>query len=220
MYTPESFNETRSEVLHGLMRDHPFATLVTGGDDGPLANHLPLYLDAEGTCLRGHVARANPVWRTLAGGVQALAIFHGPHGYVSPSWYPTKREHGRVAPTWNYAVVHARGVLRAVDDAAWLRGFLDQLTDHHEAAFDTPWRVSDAPAEHVDTLLAAIVGIELRIEHLQGKWKLSQNQPARNRAGAVAGLRQRDGAGDRTLAALVERFDPDSPPPGPNRAGD
>ncbi|ASK36125.1 transcriptional regulator [Alcanivorax sp. N3-2A] len=214
MYTPGPFNESRREILHALMREHPFATLIIGGNDGPLANHLPLYADAAGACLRGHVARANPIWRALAGGVPALAIFHGPHGYVSPSWYPTKHEHGRVAPTWNYAVVHARGVLRAVDDGHWLRGFLEQLTDHHEAGFETPWRVSDAPEAHVETLLAAIVGIELRIDHLQGKWKMSQNQPARNRAGVVAGLRQRDRDGDQALAALVERFDPDLPSPG------
>jgi transcriptional regulator len=211
MYTPGSFTETRPEVLHALIHDHPFATLVVCGRDGPEADHLPLLLSADGRCLHGHVARANPVWRGLGEGTPALAIFHGPHAYVSPSWYPSKQEHGRVVPTWNYAVVHARGRLRAVDDPGWLHAFLDRLTDRQEATLPRPWRVADAPEVHTRRLLTAIVGIELVLSGLQGKWKVSQNQPERNRHGVAQGLRARGGDGDAAMAALVEAFAPEEP---------
>ena len=205
MYLPSHFAESRVEALHALMRERPFATLVTQGKAGPGADHLPLHLTPDGR-LQGHVARANPLWRDAAGS-DVLAIFHGPQAYVTPSWYATKREHGRAVPTWNYVVVHARGRLRAVDDAAWLRRQLDDLVERHESGFEHPWRVDDAPADYIDKMLATIVGIEIAIVELSGKWKISQNQPATNRAGVVAGLRQQGGTDSLAMAALVDAIE-------------
>lgn len=205
MYLPAHFAESRVEVLHALIRERPFATLVTSGAAGPDANHLPLHLDADASpqgTLSGHVARANPLWRDAAE-KDVLAIFHGPQAYVTPAWYPTKHEHGKAVPTWNYVVVHARGRLRVIDDAAWLRRELDRLVDSHEAGFAEPWRISDAPPDYIDKMLTAIVGIEIEITHLAGKWKISQNQPEANRAGVVAGLRGQESAEARAVADLV-----------------
>jgi transcriptional regulator len=199
MYTPQAFAETRADVLHGLIRDCPFATVVASAVDGVVANHLPLEL--VGNALHGHVARGNELARL--DGAEVLAIFQGPQGYVSPNWYPTKAETHREVPTWNYAVVHVRGRLKVVEDAAWLRALLERLTDHHEAAEPQPWRVADAPADHVEKMLRAIVGIEIAIGHVEGKFKLSQNHPGRNRLGVIAGLRRRDGDGDAELADLM-----------------
>ena len=205
MYLPAHFEENRVEVLHALMREHPLATLVAHGADGLTANHLPLHLAAEvAPCgvLRGHVARANPLWQQSAD-AEVLVIFHGPQAYVTPSWYPTKREHGKAVPTWNYVVVHARGRLRAIDDPVWLRRNLETLVDSHEAGFAEPWHVADAPAAYIDQMLAAIVGIEIGITELEGKWKTSQNQPQANRAGVVAGLRSLGTADALQTADLV-----------------
>ncbi len=205
MYLPAHFAESRPEVLHALMREHPFATLVTQGADGLTADHLPLHLAPESGvfgALQGHVARANPLWKTCAD-TDVLAIFHGPQAYVTPSWYETKREHGKAVPTWNYVVVHARGRLRVIDDAAWLSQQLEALVAEHEAGFDEPWRIDDAPADYIDKMLAAIVGIEIVISDLGGKWKTSQNQPPANRDGVVAGLRQQDTDDALAMAELV-----------------
>ncbi|OIQ96087.1 protease synthase and sporulation protein PAI 2 [mine drainage metagenome] len=210
MYLPTHFAQPNVDTLHALMRAHPLATLVTLGAQGQGldANPVPLMWADDGTphgVLRGHVARANPVWREAAPGAEALAIFHGPNAYISPSWYPSKRETGKVVPTWNYAVVHARGPLRVIDDAAWVRGLVEILTRTHEAAMPQPWAVGDAPPDYIARMLDAIVGIELALTSLQGKWKTSQNQPAANRAGVVEGLRRRDGADDAAMADWVER---------------
>jgi len=195
MYLPPHFEESRPEALDGLMRRHPLAALVTFGPEGLTADHIPLLAGPAGT-LRGHVARANPLWRA-ADGAEVLAIFQGPGHYVSPGWYPTKREDGKAVPTWNYLVVHAHGRLRAHDDPAWVRGLLDALTAEHEAAFPAPWKPADAPGDYLEGRIAAVVGIEIEVTRLVGKWKLSQNQPERNRAGVVEGLRK-DGAADLT----------------------
>jgi transcriptional regulator len=206
MYLPRHFEETRVDVLHGLMRAHPLGALVTLGPDGLEANHIPFEIDPDpapfGT-LRGHVARANPVWRELSRGADALAIFQGPATYVSPSWYPSKQEGGKVVPTWNYAVVHAYGPLRAVDDAAWLRAFVERLTNRHETRRAEPWHVTDAPTDYVDKMVTAIVGIELPVARLVGKWKTSQNRVARDRTGVAAGLEQDGSDAARAMAALV-----------------
>jgi transcriptional regulator len=201
MYIPSQFSETRVEVLHELIRAHPFGTVVTLTDAGLEANHVPFVLEPSpqplGT-LRGHVARANPLWREFRPEIEALVIFQGPHAYVSPGWYPTKQETGKVVPTWNYAVVHARGPLRVVEDAAWLRDQIEALTDRQEAGRDERWRVSDAPADFIDRMMGAIVGIEISVESLVGKWKVSQNRPAVDREGVIDGL---TGAGtDEALA--------------------
>ncbi len=205
MYLPSHFAETRIEVLHAAMREHPFATLVTQGDKGLTADHLPLHLaTAVASCgaLQGHVARANPLWQH-ADGAEALAIFHGPQAYVTPSWYETKRADGKAVPTWNYVVVHARGRLRVIDDPAWLRAQLETLVESHEAGFAEPWRISDAPPDYIDKMLGAIVGIEIVISEVTGKWKTSQNQPEINRAGVVAGLREQGTEDALQIAALV-----------------
>lgn len=210
MYLPAHFAEARPEVLHAAMRAHPFATLASLGADGLTADHLPLQLavDDDGRCrLLGHVARANPLWR-VAAGREVLAIFHGPQAYVTPSWYPGKREHGKAVPTWNYVVVHARGRLATIDDPIRLRALLDDLVERHEAARPEPWRVSDAPADYTEKMIAAIVGIEIEVARLEGKWKASQNQPAANRAGVAGGLRERGGADDLALAALLAGIPP------------
>ena len=207
MYTPKHFVETRVEALHGLIRAYPFATLVTRAADGVTANHLPFELVGE--VLHGHVARGNELARL--DGAEVLLVFQGPDGYISPNWYPSKHETGREVPTWNYAVVHVHGRLRVIDDAAWLRRLLETLTDHHEAGQPQPWKISDAPDDHIETSLRAIVGLEVSIDRIEGKFKLSQNHPARNRAGVIAGLRERDGDGDAELAAWMSRQEESKP---------
>jgi len=175
-------------MLVALARAHPLATLVCNGPAGLLANHIPMLVDDELTLLRGHVARANPLWRDIGAGVPALAIFHGADGYVSPSLYPGKAEHGQVVPTWNYAVVHLHGRLRAVDDAAWVREVVEGLTARHEAGRDRPWQLDDAPDDYAERMVAAVVGIELEVHSVTGKFKLSQNRDAADRAAVEQGV--------------------------------
>ena len=199
MYTPDHFREDRSEVLADAVRQIGFATLVTTGLE---ANHLPMLLqDAQDgkQVLRGHVARADPVWK--AGDGEALAIFLGPHAYVSPNWYPSKAETGKAVPTWNYITVHARGSIRWVQDADWLHTHVTALSDAHEASRAEPWKVSDAPASYVDSLLRAIVGFELAVEKLEGKYKLSQNRETADREGVREAF-AREGRSD--LAGLIK----------------
>ncbi|QEE24133.1 FMN-binding negative transcriptional regulator [Rhodanobacter glycinis] len=196
MYMPRHYQETRSEALHGLIDAYPFATVVTHADGELTANHLPF--ERVGEVLHGHVARGNEM--VALDGAPVLVIFRGPHGYVSPNWYPTKHETGREVPTWNYAVVHVHGRLKVIEDATWLRALLERLTDRHEASEPAPWHVSDAPEDHIEKSLRAIVGIEIAIERIEGKFKLSQNHSERNRLGVIAGLRRRDGDGDAELA--------------------
>jgi transcriptional regulator len=206
MYVPKHFAETRIDVLHALMRSHPLGTLVTMTPRGLEANHLPFELDplpAPYGTLRGHVARANPLWRDASPDVEALAIFHGPHAYVSPSWYPTKRESGKVVPTWNYAVVHAHGPLRVIEDRDWLRSLVSTLTARYEAGRPDAWQVSDAPSAFIDQMLEMIVGIELPIARMAGKWKTSQNRPERDRAGVVVALDEEPGDDSAAMAQLV-----------------
>lgn len=204
MYTPRHFEETRADILDGLIRACPFATVVANTADGLVANHLPLEL-VDGR-LHGHVARGNEL--TRMDGVEVLLIFRGPDGYISPNWYPSKHETGREVPTWNYAVVHVHGRLRVIDDASWLRRLLERLTDRHEASQPQPWKIADAPEDHIEKSLRAIVGLEVAIGRIEGKFKLSQNHPARNRAGVIEGLRQRDGDGDAELAELMGAQEP------------
>jgi transcriptional regulator len=191
MYIPKLNVEDRLATMHAFMGAHPLAALVTLGSTGLFATHLPLLLEQDGSefgVLRGHVARANAQWRDFTPTVDALAIFTGPDHYITPNWYPGKREHGKEVPTWNYAVVHAYGPLRAIDDREWLRQLVTRLTDHHEAASPVPWKVADAPAEFIDAMLKAIVGVEIPIRRLEGKWKASQNRNAEDREGVLEGL--------------------------------
>ena len=199
MYLPRSFHETREHALQALMRNYPFATVVMAGATGLTANHLPLEL-VDGR-LHGHVARGNEL--AMADDAEVLVIFQGPEAYISPNWYPSKRETGREVPTWNYAVVHVHGRLRTIEDKTWLRALLERLTDRHEAGQSAPWRIDDAPADHIEAMLGAIVGLEIAVERIEGKFKLSQNHPARNRAGVVEGLSARAHRHDRDLAELM-----------------
>ncbi len=208
MYVPAHFEETRPDVLGRLIHDHPLAALVTLGRDGLSANHIPLELDpgpAPPGTLRGHVARANPVWRDFSRDVEALAIFQGPQAYISPAWYETKRETGKVVPTYNYIVVHAYGPLRIVEDRAWLRALVERLTNRHEASKPEPWKVTDAPAEYIEQMLGAIIGVEIPLTRLVGKWKVSQNRPAVDRDGVVSALGEMEDQDARAMSDLVKK---------------
>jgi transcriptional regulator len=205
MYLPSHFEESRAEVLHALIRAQPLGLLVTQSDAGLQANTVPFLLDPDPAggpgILRAHVARANPLWRETRTDAETLVVFQGPQAYVSPGWYPSKAEHGKVVPTWNYVMVQARGTLRAIDDAAWVRAFVTRLTAHHEAVQAKPWAVADAPADFIETMTRAIVGIEITLSALTGKWKVSQNRSAADRAGVASGLRA---VGQNDAAAAVE----------------
>jgi transcriptional regulator len=202
VYVPAHFDEDRVAVLHEMIRSSGLATLVSMTADGLVASHAPLMLDPDpapfGTLI-GHLAKANSHARAADAGVQTLVIFQGPDGYISPSYYAAKKEHGKVVPTWNYIAVHAYGVLEAFDDPARLLGVVTRLTQLNENARDQPWAVSDAPADFVQGMLRGIVGIALPIARLEGKVKMSQNRPAADIEGVVTGLR-RDGRDDLAQA--------------------
>lgn len=206
MYLPQSFLPPDTHALQQFVHEHPFGALVTMTGRGLDANHIPFLIDAEPTpfgTLRGHVAKANPIWRDYDSKTEALVIFHGPDGFISPSWYPSKRETAAVVPTWNYIVVHAHGQLRTIDDATWLRAHVEALTNRHEQGRETPWAISDAPADYIQKLVGAIVGIEIPIRLLTGKWKLSQNRSERDRAGVVEGLLSEGTDSSKAMAAVV-----------------
>src|SRR5262245_14465811 len=205
MYLPQQFEETRTDVLHSLVRELPFAALVVATDEGLSVDHIPFLLD-EGSglfgVLRGHVARANPILKATRVDMDAVAIFQGPDHYITPSWYATKQETGKVVPTWNYVVVHAYGRPRFIDDEEWLRRHVQQLTQRHEGMRDAPWKVSDAPEEYVAKQVGRIVGVEMQIVRLLGKWKLGQNRPEADQRGMIDGLLlEKEGA---ALAALIK----------------
>ena len=209
MYVPEHFRESRVEILQALMQRHPLATVVAVTSDGLTANHIPLQAtltaDGRGT-LRGHIARANSLWRQLQPAAPVLAIFTGADAYVSPNWYPSKREHGKAVPTWNYATVHVNGSIRFIEDRDWLRGFVGVLTDEHEHGRPHRWHVSDAPTDYIDGMLRAIVGFEIAITSIVGKFKGSQNRSSEDRAGVHAALQAagRDSAATAELAPGAE----------------
>ena len=206
MYLPAHFNESRPEVMHALMRAHPLCTLVTLCGSGLVANHLPMQTLDEPKplgCIRGHIARANPLWRDYRAETQALAVFQGPQAYISPSFYPSKAETGEVVPTWNYAVVHASGTLRFIQDAGWLRNFVAGLTATHEASRSLPWKIDDAPAPYIDKMLSLIVGFEFSIAALSGKWKASQNRSQADREGVMRNLQNADDADSHEMAAML-----------------
>jgi transcriptional regulator len=201
MYTSSHFDKASVSALRALISAHPLATLVTLAPNGINAEHIPMLFSGDGSqsALHGHVAKANPVWQAANDGSEVLAIFHGPNRYISPKWYPSKQEHGRVVPTWNYAVVHARGTIRWIHDQGWLRRHIEAATATHEG-LDNPWRVSDAPPDYIDRLLSAIVGFEIDVAELNGKWKLGQNRSAADRQGAIDGLRRRGDSASGEMA--------------------
>jgi transcriptional regulator len=203
-YLPAHFEVTDPELLHALVQAHPLATWVVQRQGELLVNHIPFLLDAHrGThgTLVGHVARANPVWRTL--GESSVAVFAGPQAYISPNWYPGKSAHGKAVPTWNYATVHAHGVAQAFDDRTRLLDVVTRLTQTHEASQTLPWQVADAPPDYLDAMLKAIVGIEIPIQRWVGKWKVSQNRPATDQLGVVSGLLAQGSEGAAAMAQLV-----------------
>ena len=210
MYRPAHFVEQDPQALAALMRESPLATLIHHPGGEIAADLLPLEVDrvGDGWRLTGHVARANPLWKA-ADGQPVLVLFQGPQAYVTPNWYPSKAVHGKAVPTWNYAMVQAHGRLRAIDDPEWVRALVTRLTQRHESGRAQPWHVADAPADYLDTMLRAIVGIEIEVTRLEGKFKLSQNRPAEDRASVAAGL-EADAAGgqqrdaSRTAQAMAD----------------
>ncbi|MCO4876119.1 FMN-binding negative transcriptional regulator [Paraburkholderia caribensis] len=200
MYVPAHFAETRKEVLHSRIVQHPFGTLITHGSSGLDANHIPFELaaeDGEFGVLRAHVARANPVWQEVANGDEVLVVFHAGDAYISPNWYPSKHELHKQVPTWNYMVVHAHGRMTILDDERYVRGVVGRLTRTHEASEPKPWKMGDAPKDYVDAMVKAIVGIQVEITRLVGKSKLSQNKEARDIHGAAEALKS---SGESQLA--------------------
>lgn len=208
MYQPPHFREDRLAVQHALIREHALGLLITAGAGGLQANPIPFVLDdaaGERGTLRAHLSRANPQGQELCTVDDCLVVFQGPQTYISPSLYPTKREHGKVVPTWNYITVHAWGRPQLIDDVSWLRRNVEALTARHEAKRAMPWQVSDAPESYLASQLKGIVGVEIAIAHIEGKWKVSQNRPAVDRAGVVAGLRGSGGDAEMIAAAVEER---------------
>jgi transcriptional regulator len=207
MYIPRHNLEKRVSVMHALMVAQPLGTLVTLGASGLFASHIPLVLEDDGSpfgVLRGHISRANPQWRDFVPTVDALAMFAGQQHYISPNWYPGTKEHGREVPTWNYIVVHASGPLKVIEDHDWLLTNVEKLTNLHEAGSPVPWKVSDAPEDFIRSQLKGIVGLELPIQRLEGKWKVSQNRSERERQGVIDGLAKLNTPESRAMKALVE----------------
>ena len=203
MYIPAHFAETRVDVLHELIRCHPLGTLIASTESGLEANHIPFLLsDAPNTygVLRCHVSRTNSIWKSLSERQEVLVVFQGAGAYISPSLYEAKAKDGKVVPTWNYIAVHAYGTPRVVTDSAWLHGLISALTDRHEAARELPWHVSDAPSDYIEKMLGAIVGIEIPIARLVGKWKASQNRGSTDRASVAADLSDSAPEMSRTVA--------------------
>jgi transcriptional regulator len=209
MYIPTSNEENRVSVLQALIASHPLGTLVTSGASGLFASHIPMILQYDGSgfgVLKGHISRANTQWQDFIPTVDALAIFAGHQHYISPNWYPGKAEHGKEVPTWNYAVVHAYGPLKVVEDEHWLLTFLNNLTNIHEARSTVPWKLTDAPPDFIKSLLNGIIGLELPIHRLEGKWKVSQNRTERERNGVAQGLAEINTPESIAMKALVQEI--------------
>ena len=211
MYQPTAFREERLETLHALIRAHPLATLITAGSDGIIANFVPFILVDAGAVdtghkgtLRAHIAKANDQVEALRAGSETLVVFHGPEAYITPSWYASKKEHGRVVPTWNYAVVQVRGTPRVIDDADWVRTQIIALTSTQEGRRPEPWSVSDAPESFIDGQIKAIIGVEIPILTIEGKWKVSQNRSAADRQGVYEGLKA-EGINEEMARLMAEK---------------
>lgn len=206
MYVSRHHSLTDREAVFSLMEAHPLGAWVCPAPGGLAANHVPFFLDRDrgphGTLI-GHVARANGVWRGLDGAMPSIVIFQGPQAYVSPGWYPGKQAHGKVVPTWDYAVVHAHGIARAVEDIDWKMDMLERLTNRHEARQQMPWRVTDAPASYIERMSRAIVGIEIPIDRFEAKLKASQDEEMPDRLGTVVGLEGEPLGAGHAMADLV-----------------
>ncbi len=209
MYQPPHHREDRREVQHALIRSHPLGLLISSGEGGLLANLIPFRLvntDLGMGTLQAHMARANPQWRALAAGAEVLIVFQGPDHYITPAWYETKRETGKVVPTWNYAIVQVRGTVRVIEDSQWLRAQVDRLTDGHESKRMVPWAVGDAPDDFITAQLKGIVGIEVQITAIEGKWKVSQNRNEADRRGVAEGLEAEGSEAAGAMAAMVREW--------------
>jgi len=208
MYIPRANSETRTPVIHKLIEEHPFASLITTGTSGLFASHIPMVLERDGAPLgrlKYHLSRANQQWREFSPDLEALAIFSGPQHYVTPTWYPEKQQSGKVVPTWNYVVVHAYGHLRVIEDSQWLMAHLHSLTTIHEASSPAPWKIEDAPGDYIASQIKGIVGLEMIIDRLEGKWKVSQNRSEQDRTGVANGLAELNTTESLAMKSLVER---------------
>ncbi len=195
MYLPAHFREERPEILDAFIADHPLATIIVATPDGMVANHMPVQLqrfEEDRVVLRGHIARGNTLWKAATETSPVLAIFGGAEHYITPGWYPAKKEHGKVVPTWNYSVVHAHGFIRFIDGIEEKRDLVSNLTDKHEASQAQPWAITDAPDDYIQGMLAAIVGFEIRVDRLEAKFKASQNRNEADRKGVELGLTELD----------------------------
>jgi transcriptional regulator len=208
MHIQSTFRENDIDRLHALIGEYPLATLVTRSAEGLDANHIPLQLDPQAGkqgVLRGHVARGNPVWQDAGNEPEVLVIFQGGNLYISPNWYANKRETGKGVPTWNYIAVHVSGVLRIHDNPVWLRSHLESLTAVHEAAQAQPWQLSDAPQDYLEKMIKAVVGIEIEIRRIDGKFKLNQNRPLQDRQSVIAALQSGSDIKAAQMAELIDR---------------
>ena len=210
MYLPPHFREDRLDVQHLLIRTHPLGLLISAGPSGLLANSIPFIIVADASergTLRCHMSRANPQWQELRAVDECLVVFQGPQDYVTPSWYETKRETGKVVPTWNYATVHAWGRPQVIEDDGWLRQQIDALTRSREDARAQPWHVADAPADYVSAQIKGIIGVEIPIARIEGKWKMSQNRPEADRRGVIDGFRAQGPTSAAIADLIAERND-------------
>jgi len=207
MYIPQSFKQGNPKELKKAIKDYPFASLITQSKSGLEANHIPFILrenESKGkTVLQGHIAKANPLWQNVDNQSEVLTIFNGPNCYISPNHYPTKKESGKAVPTWNYLVVHVKGILSCTHDPVWIYNMINNLTNEHESGRPEPWSIKDAPEEYIQKMIPAIVGLEIDILSIEGKWKLSQNQPEQNQQGVIDGLQQENNSHSSEVAQLV-----------------
>ncbi len=195
MHIPSNFKQSDEYQLKDIIREYPFATLITQSESGMEATHFPVILNCvEGKeVIQAHIAKANKIWQTVKEGSEILLIFNGPNCYISPNYYPTKKESGKVVPTWNYVVVHVKGRILFIHDKKWIYNVIDSLTRVHESNQETPWSIAEAPDAFIEKMLPAIVGVEISIDSIEGQWKLSQNQPEVNKLGVVKGLESHEG---------------------------
>lgn len=209
MHIAKKFQQHDNEKLLSLINEYPFSTLVTHSAEGVEANHLPMILtETNGKkVLQAHIAKANPLWKTIENNTSVLVIFNGPNCYISPNYYLTKKENGKAVPTWNYVVVHVKGKITFIQDKDWLKTFINNLTNKHEASQDKPWSTADAPIGYVEKMFPAIVGIEIGIDSMSGQWKLSQNQPDINQQGVIQGLMQGQESDAQKIAMLIQSAD-------------
>ncbi len=206
MHIPKKFRQEDTNKLIALIKDFPFATLIGSNESGAQVMHLPLLIkneDGQSYSLNGHIAKVNPFWQQIKQGDKVVAVFHGPNCYISPNHYPTKLEHGKAVPTWNYVVVHAEGNIKFHHDKEWLYTHIDELSQQHEQKSEKPWSINDAPEDYIQKMLPAIVGIEISINNIEGQWKLSQNQPAKNQQGVIQGLMDTENPNAQAIAKMM-----------------